>query len=721
MGKKHRKKKNRQSGQSGAAPAPSTSRTTPKTAHLSTPKIAIKKPVIPAFWIAVIIPVICLVGAWSYPPVATPMELKSYTSQIYLSGLLLLWLWLQRNNKTAILIFSPGRIAFGLLFLAGTLSLLWAANPDFWVYKWNKWYAGFVMFLLGVQIIQNEKNLSTVIHLSILGGLITAAIGIAQYLFNVNVVPQTSFPSSTFGNGNMAGQVMVLTGLLPLYFLFKEKQTKGKTWFYALAMAIVFAYAFYTRTRAVWLSCLLEIFLVSIFIVFDKKYRTTWLFWSREKSIASLAAFGLFLILINFNQNGFQPFWTLAASEISSIATSIGSSAAEGEHRYLIWTAVGEMIRDNPIMGTGLGSFFHNYNIGGYANYNIMGVQRAHNDVLELAVELGALGMLFLLGIIITMCTLLFKLISRCEGQKRILFALLTIVVTGSMMNAQVSFPYQLPVPYVIMPFFMALIIRGSEDIENNLRTITLEPVFNKAAAGLSGLIFAFLLINDLAWMRDIHQLNRIVARELTNVQWETANPIFNQAYITGGRSVTQVLNQAGQMQLARDVIPPLIEYWPNSAANTLLAAENFLNLGQFEESEYWARMTIESQPEGAYIGQYFLMEIYMRKGETENLKNLYDSMKDDSESLLSMHSNSYNLLHSMSINVEDFERTTFYYNKFKEYFGELASVEGNQAIFYINTGNIPAAEPYMRRALEMNPNLPNADTFNQFLIQLPQ
>jgi len=713
MGKKHRKKKNRQSGQPGAAPAPSF----PKTS----PKIAIKKPVIPAFWVAVIIPVICLVGAWSYPPVATPMELKSYTSQIYLSGLLLLWLWLQRNNKTAILTFSPGRIAFGLLFLAGTLSLLWAANPDFWVYKWNKWYAGFVMFLLGVQIIQNEKNLSTVIHLSILGGLITAAIGIAQYLFNVNVLPQTSFPSSTFGNGNMAGQVMVLTGLLPLYFLFQEKQTKGKTWFYALSITILFTYAFYTRTRAVWLACLFEVFLVSVFIIFDKKLRSTWLFWSREKSIASIAALFLFIILINFNQNGFQPFWSLAVSEITSIADSIGSSAAEGEHRYLIWTAVGEMVKDNPITGTGLGSFFHNYNTGGYANYNIMGVQRAHNDVLELAVELGALGMLFLLGIIITMCTLLFKLILSCEGHKRILFALLVIVVTGSMMNAQVSFPYQLPVPYVIMPFFMALVIRGSEDIENNFRTVTLKPFFNKAVAGLSGLIFAFLLINDLAWMRDIHQLNRIVAGDLTNVQWEPANPIFNQAYITGGRSVTQALNQVGRIQLAHDVISPLIEYWPNSAANNLLAAENYLNLGQYEESEYWARKTIESQPEGAYIGQYYLMEQYMRNGETENLRNLYDSMKDDSESLLSMQSNSYNILHSMSINVEDFEMTTFYYNKFKEYFGELASVEGNQAIFYINTGNIPAAAPYMRRALEMNPNLPNADTFNQLLMQITE
>ena len=720
MGKKHRKKKNKALAQSDIAPASSTFIPAQTSSPTAASIIASKKPVIPAFWIAVIIPVICLVGAWSYPPVATPMELKSYASQIYLSGLLLLWLWLQRNHKAALLTFSPGRIAFGLLFVVGTLSLLWAANPDFWVYKWNKWYTGFVMFLLGVQIIQNEKNLSTVIHLTILGGLITAAIGIAQYLFNINVVPQTSFPSSTFGNGNMAGQVMVLIAVLPLYFLFKEKQTTGKIWFYALALTVLFTYTFYTRTRAVWLACFLEIFLVSVFILFDKKLRSTWLFWNKDKTIASIAAFGLFLVLINFNQNGFQPFWSVAIAEISSIATAMGSSAAEGEHRYLIWTAVGEMIRDNPIIGTGLGSFFHNYNTGEYINIDIMGVQRAHNDVLELAVELGAFGMLFLLGIIVTMCTLLFKLILHCDGQKRILFALLAIAVTGSMMNAQVSFPYQLPVPHIIMPFFMALIIRGSEDIESNFRFITLKPIFNKAAAAFAGLIFTFLLINDLAWMRDIHQLNRIVSRELTNTAWQPANPIFNQAYITGGRSVNQALVQIGDNQLALDVMQPLLEYWPDTTANSLIAAINYLNLGKYEESEFWARKTISSQPKGIYIGEYYLMQLFMRKEEMENLKTLYESIKDDPDNLLSMQKNTYIILHSMSINVGDTEMTSFFYEKFKESFGELASVESNQAIFYINTGNILAAEPYMRRAMELDPNIALTDSFNQILMQIP-
>ena len=139
MGNKNRNKKARI--QPASPQSPPEQAAEPAKGPLKRHVIQGKRLEIPAFWVAVIIPVICLVGAWTYPPVATPMELKSYTSQIYLSGLLLIWFWMHRDKPAFSLTFSPVRVAFLLLFIAGTLSLLWAANPHFWVYKWNKWFA----------------------------------------------------------------------------------------------------------------------------------------------------------------------------------------------------------------------------------------------------------------------------------------------------------------------------------------------------------------------------------------------------------------------------------------------------------------------------------------------------------------------------------------------------------------------------------------------------
>ncbi len=713
MGKKNRNKKARiQPASPQSSPGQAAE---PAKGHLPRHVIQSKRLEIPAFWVAVIIPVICLVGAWTYPPVATPMELKSYTSQIYLSGLLLIWFWMHRDKPAFSLTFSPVRVAFLLLFIAGTLSLLWAANPHFWVYKWNKWFAGFVMFLLGLRITQNEKNLDTIVNLAIVGGLIVAAIGIGQYLFGLDVVPQTAFPSSTFGNGNMAGQIMVLTLGLPLYFLFKKELTTKQAWFYALSMSVLVTYMFFTRTRAVWLACGLEVSMILAFVGLDNK-RRQWCSWNLEKTKASIAALALFLVLINFNQNGFQPFWQIAIYEISSISKDIAASAGQsGGERYLIWGTAWEMVKDNPVIGTGLGSFFHNVNSVDYQVLRTVGVQRVHNDMLELAVELGTFGLLLLLGIIVSMCIILYKLILHSEGQRRILFALLTIAVTGSMLNAQLSFPYQLPVPLVIMPFFISLLARGSEDIECNTWKFSFKPIFNKITLAISTIIFVLITVNDTLWFRDIHMLNRITSGR-DDQPWQPINPIYNQAYITGSRSVLDALRNTNMNVMRLNTIEHLLQYWPYSTANSQLAAEIYLSLGNMDEAEFWAYRLIEIQPTNSYLGEFFLMQIWQQRGDLESLRQLYESLRSNSESSLSEYSNTYNILHSMAINLQDYEMVTHFYDKFLEYHGEFAPMVANQAVYYVNTGDYDNAITYMSRTIQLAPNHPYVEQFRKLI-----
>ena len=709
MAKKQKKSKRHNVGNSG--------RTTPAAASV----IVRRKPEIPAFWIAVIIPIICLIGAWTYPPVATPMELKSYASQIYISGLLLLWFWLQKKQTDVTLTFSPARICLGLLFVAGTLSILWANNPDFWVYKWNKWYVGFAMFLLGINISQTEKNIDTVINLAILGGLITACIGISQYLFNFNGIPQTSPPSSTFGNGNMAGQVMVLTAFLPLFFLFRERLSTEKTWYYAFCLCLLLTYAFYTRTRAVWMACSFEAALIIVFVLADRTRRSQWLFWHKGKTKAALAALATFFLLINLNSEGFNPFWEVALYELSSIVENINANAVDtGGERYLIWTSAIEIIKDYPLFGTGLGNFFEAANNGKYLHYKILGVQRVHNDVIELAVELGFVGLFLLLVVIVAMCALIYKLILRSEGFKRPLFALLIIAVTGSMFNSQLSFPYQLPVPLTIMPFFLALVIRGSEDIESNTIYVSLKPWFSKLTIALGSVVFIFFTVNDLLWLRDMHTLNTIIKEQKVDTVWEPINPIFSQVYITATRSVHEAVKNQNQGQFSQYIINDVVEYWPDALAHQLMSAENFLLQGNFEQAEYWALKMAESQMDGSYFSEFYLMDIYQRAGNIEKYRQLYDSIKMNPESSLSQHPNNYNMLHSMSINLQDYGMTTYYFDKYLEYFGEFAPVMANQAVFYVNNGQVAEAIPLMRRALELNPSLALSGQFQQIMAQNP-
>lgn len=708
MGKKSRNKRIQEKEKLAANPSPAVSVSDINSARTE----------IPALWIAISIPLVCAVGAWTTPAVATPMELKSYASQIYLAGLLLIWMWINKNSHTNNLNFSFTRLCLGLLFLFGTMSIIWASNAHFWVYKWNKWFAALSIFLLAFQVKQSRDNLNTLIALTTVGGLIVAVIGILQYLFGFSVIPQTSFPSSTFGNGNMAGQVVVLTFLLPLYFLFQENLTKPKIWFYAISAALLLTYAYYTRTRAVWLSCFLEIGLIGIFILLDKKRRTTWLFWSKEKTRASIVAIAAFFLLINLNMNGFQPFWNVAAKELSSIADAVGSSAAEGEVRYIIWTSTLEIIKDKILLGYGLGNFFDVYNTGAHTDFRILGVQRVHNDIMELIVEIGAIGAILLAAFIVGMCVALCKLTLYSDGYKRILYAILAAAITGSMLNAQVSFPYQLPVPLLIMPLFLSIIIRGKEDIEPESITIPIKSWFNKLSLVSCFLIFLFILTNDLLWMRDIHMLNRVVNGE-QNSAWKPNNPIYNQAYITGGRSVAQALKNTDLNQRGIYALEPLLEYWPDVPANSIVAAEMYLAEKKYDEAEFWARKAIVNEAEGSYLGEFYLMSTMMAKNDIQALSEIYNEMKNESEELLSQSDIAYNMLHSMSINLGDYEMTNDYYEKFLKYYGETSETVGNQAIFLLNTGKTTEALPFIHRALELDPNLPYAEYFNNVILQI--
>jgi len=255
--------------------------------------------------------------------------------------------------------------------------------------------------------------------------------------------------------------------------------------------------------------------------------------------------------------------------------------------------------------------------------------------------------------------------------------------------------------------------------IEQNTITLSLKAWFNKAALTATAILFALISVNDLLWMRDIHMLNQVISGRRAG-EWKPVNPVFNQAYITGSRSVSEALKGLGRGQeiLILNVIKPIIEYWPNATASSALAAQTYLSLGNLEQAEIWIERTIENQRPDYYLGEFMKMQLLQRRGDVEGLSELYEFLKTEPEEYLSQNQNTYNMLHSLSINLQDFGMTEYYYEKFIQYHGEFAPVVANHAIFYINTGNITAAVPYMQRALEIDPNIDYASDFQQLIDQ---
>lgn len=669
--------------------------------------------------VLLVLPLMCLVAAWTTPPLATPDELKSATSQVLLTALLLVLFWRQRAQPKTVLTFSPTVLAFAALFLLGTLSVLWAANPAFWFYKWSRWYAGFVMFLFGLQLRQNTVNLDRFITACLAAGVITAVVGSAQQLFGFSLIPQTAFPASTFGNGNVAGEVMIYTAPLGLYFLFKPDLSRRTTWLTAAAMCLIGMYTFYTRTRAVWLAVILEIVLVTVVVLFDPK-RSTWFNWNRQKTWACTTFFVVFMTMLNFGPTGYRPFWQVAAFEFTSIAPEIAKSQGQGASaRYLIWRSTLEMIKDSPVAGTGVGSFFEVNNNGGYNNVQVLGVQRVHNDVLELAVDLGALGLLCLAAIIITFCRQLYLLFLHASGKHRILYALLVIAVTASMLEAQLAFPYEMPFPLVIMPLFMALVIRGGENVmPADVKKVDVGRWFNRSAIGGLAAMLALLTLINGQWLWDFKRMNRVLEDLSANLDWKPASWLYSQAHITGTRAAVDALSGAGMHAQALRIMKPMVEYWPNTVASTQSMARANMGMGRLEEAEHWALKSIEVQPKGSYMGEVYLFNIYAAQGEMGKLTALYNSMKEQPEELLLMYSDTLSALHYNSILLNDFGNTDRFYSLFVQNHEEVAGVEANHAVYLVSLNEMPEALHHMQRALALDARIPQAEGFRDVLAQ---
>ncbi|SVC90163.1 uncharacterized protein METZ01_LOCUS343017, partial [marine metagenome] len=288
-----------------------------------------KSDTIPIYWLVSLLPLLALVGAWTTPALANPDLLKAMTAQIYLSALLVFWCWQNRYAPYLNLHCTTVRLLFSAFFVFGSLSVLWSVNVDFFIYKWLMWYAGALTFFFVLQINHTKENLHTIFNAIVLAGVVISVIGIAQYLFRLEVLPQHSFPASTFGNGNAAAQLIVLCFPAGIYLFLKQNSRKTLDWLYALALALMLVFAFYTQSRGVWLAVSLEIVLIALFVLLDKHQRPQWLYWNRDKKKASLAALLLLTVLINFDNQGFQPFSKVAATQISSIAMSAGDERSD--------------------------------------------------------------------------------------------------------------------------------------------------------------------------------------------------------------------------------------------------------------------------------------------------------------------------------------------------------------------------------------------------------
>ena len=642
------------------------------------------------FFLGILFISIALVAPWFNIYVSNHDLVKSFTAFFISSFIMLALLYDKCQNPDIFLRFNYVKLSLISLLAFGTLSVFWTVNFDFTINKLLIWIIALFQLLVAVKLSLTHQNFIKISWILVLTAGIIAFIGLLQYFFNPFSLTQAAWPASTFGNKNMASQVIVL--ILPLFafLLFSSNVRTMEVWILAILMSIVLSYLLFTESRAAWLSITVEFFLIFLYILLMKSDIKKWVSWNQNKTFAIIFSIIATFLIININPSGeFHNTFSEISERITSTGTSLDRSSIQ---RFQIWDTALRMIEASPFFGSGLGSFAQNIANEGFSTWTINNTMRAHNDLLELTVELGLIGLLTFGSVLMAIVFGVFTILKNTSKEIHFFFFLVLVCLIGSFVNLQFSFPYQMAIPILIFGLYTGLIAQYLDKISNPLFTLrfSISPRYKQIIFWTGSLILFFILYLTYAhWLFAFEKLDDMKASEDYTELEIIDTPIGNQKvqfmlYSLGGNYFKKQ-NYSNSKILDNK----FLEVWPNQLDVLYRASYAEHKTGNNPLAFKMAKKLKEIEPDGLYNGYLVEMFIHLDTGDIEKLVKTFEQLNQQSDENLKLNDDTYRLMLYFTLASEKLnEHAPILYEKYVNEHGYSCEVENNIAIHYFNLEN---------------------------------
>ena len=334
-----------------------------------------------------------------------------------------------------------------LFILIATLSIF--ITNSFWVT--SKIFLNLLSFcLIYFLIINNIKNKNSLYFCLIVFFSAASLISIyllIQYYGLDPFLSDTERLTSTLGNRNYVSGYLAL--IFPIAFSFFLTETKKrKKFFYVAVLLITYTAIIICHTRAIWAALFFSLLLFGYLLTY---FKINNILKDNKKWLVILFSLFLLITLIYSTDNPLNRS-SITAAERAVSAFDMQESSLRA--RFLIWHSTIDMIKDRPLFGSGLGTFplhYLNYQADFLQNnpdyLQFLGkAAEAHNEYLQIWAEMGIIGLLSFLLIIITFYRNnlnSIKKIKTIEG-KIIIIGLIS-GVTVTLVHSIFSFPFHIP------------------------------------------------------------------------------------------------------------------------------------------------------------------------------------------------------------------------------------------------------------------------------------
>ena len=304
---------------------------------------------------------------------------------------IILWLIKKIMNKDWRLVGTPINIFLILLILVSLFSLINSIKMSSSIGGMQKLFKGILLFFIIVETIKDRKKLRRIVWAALLGLVLVSVDGVFQYLtgkdfirgykFNIGFrypgQPGLRRLSASMHNPNDFSSYLVT--VIPLAVSMALYYLKGKK---KLLLGLVWLIAFFCMFQTYSRGAILAFTIVMVLFSIIKK----------DKRLA--AALLAMLLILPFLLPRSVVNWSVTHLNPYEFFVEVGG-------RRWHWQAAINMIKTHPFLGVGTNTFSINYESYKIAADPLTGWY-AHNAYLQLAAEIGILGLaIFLLMLLV--------------------------------------------------------------------------------------------------------------------------------------------------------------------------------------------------------------------------------------------------------------------------------------------------------------------------------
>ncbi|MBN2016784.1 MAG: O-antigen ligase family protein [Candidatus Cloacimonetes bacterium] len=275
----------------------------------------------------------------------------------------------------------------GLISLVQGSFLLEQVGGGNVIFSFWRWYVPMFLYVIVVNNIRDKESVKKCLVIIMIAAVVVALITIREHANIGNVSTWTKARiGGIAGNPNTLGTFFVNYGPL-LLGVFIYNAHRIRSWFFMFLYLLCARGAHVTYSRGTWLAFATG----TLFITILSK--------SKKLIIPGILLVGLIIInpsvLPESIEGRFRSTFTREQSYLEqSVEEKVEKSASD---RIIIWKGALNMIKQNPILGFGFGTF--NYYIMDYSEIEIP--RDAHNTYLRIASEMGLFALLVFLSLLV--------------------------------------------------------------------------------------------------------------------------------------------------------------------------------------------------------------------------------------------------------------------------------------------------------------------------------